>query len=235
MKSQIPTAAIGTIAVSVVMPCPNEAETLAVCIRKAFAAIQATGVEGEVIVADNGSTDGSQGIAIREGARVIDVPVRGYGAALTAGVEAARGEYVLMADADDSYDFGHLPRFLDALNRGAELVMGNRFKGGIRRGAMPLLHHYLGNPVLSFLGRLFFRTPIGFPLRHTSVHQIGHHQNESAFNWYGIRQRDGGKGWFDANEYCGGANDFISGRPHACAAPAHMARRVASFASASPL
>jgi glycosyltransferase involved in cell wall biosynthesis len=143
------------------MPCLNEAETLAACVRKALAAIQATGLEGEVLVADNGSTDGSQGIAIREGARVVNVPVRGYGAALMAGITSARGEYILMGDADDSYDFSHLPRFIKALDGGADVVMGNRFKGGIRPGAMPFLHKYVGNPVLSFLGRLFFRAPVG--------------------------------------------------------------------------
>jgi glycosyltransferase involved in cell wall biosynthesis len=133
---------------------------LATCVRKALAAIQNSGLEGEVVVADNGSVDGSQEIAIREGARVVNVKTRGYGAALMAGIEAATGEYVLMADADDSYDFFHLPRFVEALDHGADLVMGNRFQGGIQPGAMPFLHRYLGNPVLSFLGRLFFRAPV---------------------------------------------------------------------------
>jgi glycosyltransferase involved in cell wall biosynthesis len=146
--------------ITIVMPCLNEAETLATCVRKAHAAIQNSGVEGEVVVADNGSSDGSQHIATREGARVVNVNTRGYGAALMAGIEAATGEYVLMADADDSYDFSHLPRFMNALDRGADLVMGNRFQGGIQPGAMPFLHRYLGNPVLSFLGRLFFRAPV---------------------------------------------------------------------------
>jgi glycosyltransferase involved in cell wall biosynthesis len=118
------------VSVSIVMPCLNEAETLAACIRKGLAAIRATGLEEEVLVADNGSTDGSQAIAIREGARVIDVPVRGYGAALMAGIGCAAGQYILMADADDSYDFSHLSRFVKALDGGADLVMGNRFKGG---------------------------------------------------------------------------------------------------------
>lgn len=147
--------------VTIVMPCLNEAETLAVCIRKALAAINATGLPGEVVVADNGSTDGSQQIAETEGARLIRVPVRGYGAALMAGIDAAQSEYVLMADADDSYDFSHLPRFIAALDKGADLVMGNRFLGGIKPGAMPPLHRYLGNPVLSFIGRLFFHVPAG--------------------------------------------------------------------------
>jgi glycosyltransferase involved in cell wall biosynthesis len=149
------------IDVTIVMPCLNEAETLGICIRKALAAIAATGLAGEVVVADNGSTDGSLEIAVAEGARVVNVPVRGYGAALIAGFEAARGKYVLMADADDSYEFGHLPRFVEALNAGSDLVMGNRFRGEIKPGAMPPLHRYLGNPVLSFIGRLFFGIPVG--------------------------------------------------------------------------
>jgi glycosyltransferase involved in cell wall biosynthesis len=147
--------------ISVIMPCLNEAETLAVCIRKARRAIEAANVPGEVIVADNGSTDGSQQIAIREGARLVPVSVRGYGAALMGGIEAANGTYILMADADDSYNFSHLNRFLNALEKGADLVMGNRFAGTIEPNAMPLLHRYLGNPVLSMLGRLFFSVPVG--------------------------------------------------------------------------
>jgi len=145
---------------TILMPCLNEAETLAYCVRQAVAAIQASGVSGEVVVADNGSTDGSQAIALAEGARVVDVPTRGYGAALIAGIEAARGKYVMMADADASYHFEHLPRFLPRLNEGYDLVMGNRFAGTIERGAMPPLHRYLGNPVLSAVGRVFFSIPV---------------------------------------------------------------------------
>jgi glycosyltransferase involved in cell wall biosynthesis len=154
-----PEAVSAGFEVSIMMPCLNEAETLAICIQKALAAIIETKCRGEVIVADNGSTDGSQLIATSEGARVVDVPIRGYGAALLAGITASRAEYVLMADADDSYNFGDLPKFLAGLEAGADLVMGNRFKG-IEPGAMPFLHRYLGNPVLSFLGRIFFRAPI---------------------------------------------------------------------------
>lgn len=146
---------------TVVMPCLNEAETLAVCVDKAQAALRNNDILGEVVVADNGSTDGSQQIAAEHGARVVPVPVRGYGAALNAGILAARGRYVLMADADDSYEFAHIPRFLAELRNGADLVMGNRFRGGIGPKAMPPLHKYLGNPVLSFLGRVLFRAPIG--------------------------------------------------------------------------
>jgi len=150
-----------SLLVSVLMPCLNEAETLAVCIRKARAAIAALGRPGEVLIADNGSTDGSQAIAIAEGARVIHVPIRGYGAALHAGIAAADSQYILMADADDSYDFSHLPRFISALDAGSDLVMGNRFQGGIAPGAMPALHRYLGNPILSLIGRTFFSVSIG--------------------------------------------------------------------------
>ena len=150
-----------SVELTVVMPCLNEAETLATCIDKALAALRTNGIAGEVVVADNGSTDGSQEIAKAHGARVIAVPVRGYGAALDAGVLAAQGRYVLMADADDSYNFAHIPRFLEQLRTGADLVMGNRFQGGIGPGAMPFLHRYLGNPVLSWMGRTLFRTPIG--------------------------------------------------------------------------
>lgn len=150
-----------TVELSIVMPCLNEAETLAVCIDKANGYLERSGVAGEVIVADNGSTDGSQDIARAHGARVVDVPDKGYGSALLGGIEAARGEYVIMGDADDSYDFARLDPFVERLRAGDELVMGNRFKGGIAEGAMPPLHKYLGNPVLSWIGRVLFRSPIG--------------------------------------------------------------------------
>lgn len=145
--------------VSVVMPCLNEAETLERCVRRAVETLSASGLAGEVIVADNGSTDGSQEIARRAGARVVDVPERGYGAALLGGIAAANGRHVVMGDADDSYDFGEVPVFVAKLEEGNDLVMGSRFRGRIEPGAMPLLHRWLGNPVLSFLGRLFFRVP----------------------------------------------------------------------------
>jgi glycosyltransferase involved in cell wall biosynthesis len=145
---------------TVVLPCLNEAETLAVCIRKAKASIADLGIDGEVVIADNGSTDGSQDIARAEGARVVDVPIRGYGAALTAGIADANGEFVIMGDADDSYDLSNLGPFVEALRGGADLVMGNRFAGGIEPGAMPALHRYLGNPVLTAVGRILFRSPV---------------------------------------------------------------------------
>lgn len=145
---------------TILMPCLNEAETLAVCIDKAKGYLDQSGVHGEVLIADNGSTDGSQEIARSHGARVIDVPVKGYGAALIGGTEAAAGKYVIMGDADDSYDFTSLDPFLDRLRAGDDLVMGNRFLGGIEPGAMPPLHKYLGNPVLTWIGRVLFRSPI---------------------------------------------------------------------------
>ncbi|MBB5958844.1 glycosyltransferase involved in cell wall biosynthesis [Saccharothrix tamanrassetensis] len=151
----------GVLELSIVLPCLNEAETLETCVRKAKRSLEELGVVGEVIVADNGSTDGSQDIARANGARVVDVPRRGYGAALMAGIEAAEGEYVLMADADDSYALEDIGAFVTSLREGNDLVMGNRFQGGIAPGAMPFLHRYLGNPVLSRLGKLFFRIPVG--------------------------------------------------------------------------
>ncbi len=149
------------IELTILMPCLNEAETLETCIRKARGYLEASGVKGEVMVADNGSTDGSQAIAERLGAVVVPVAQRGYGAALIAGIGAARGRFVIMGDSDDSYDFSRLDAFVARLRAGADLVMGNRFKGGIAKGAMPPLHRYLGNPVLSTIGRVLYRTPVG--------------------------------------------------------------------------
>jgi hypothetical protein len=148
------------VEVTVLMPCLNEAQTLTACVRKAQGFFEGRGVIGEVLIADNGSADGSQELARNAGARVVHVATRGYGAALRAGIQAARGRYVIMGDSDDSYDFSNLQGFVDALRSGHQLVMGNRFAGGIRPGAMPPLHRYLGNPVLSFFGRLFFRSPV---------------------------------------------------------------------------
>jgi glycosyltransferase involved in cell wall biosynthesis len=149
------------VELSIVMPCLNEAETLAVCIKKANRFLAESGVVGEVVIADNGSTDGSQKIATDLGARVVAVPIRGYGAALQAGIVASHGTFVAMADSDDSYDFLGLMPFVAKLRDGHDLVMGNRFQGGIAPGAMPPLHRYLGNPVLSFVGRLFYPSQIG--------------------------------------------------------------------------
>ncbi len=144
-----------------VMPCLNEAKTLEGCIREALAALQQAGIAGEVVIADNGSTDGSQAIATAAGARVVAVAAKGYGNALRGGIAAARGRYIVMGDADGSYDFSHVARFVERLRAGDDLVMGNRFLGGVQPGAMPWKNRYIGNPLLSFIGRLFFRTNIG--------------------------------------------------------------------------
>jgi glycosyltransferase involved in cell wall biosynthesis len=153
--------ATAEIEISVVMPCLNERETVGECVRMAIAVLREAGIGGEVIVADNGSTDGSREIVQAEGARVVSVPEKGYGNALKTGILAARSTYVLMADSDGSYDLRHIPRFLEELRSGSDLVMGNRFRGGIANHAMPPLHRYLGNPGLTGLGRLFFGSPCG--------------------------------------------------------------------------
>jgi hypothetical protein len=149
------------VELSIVMPCLNEAETLAACISKAARALRDHAISGEIVIADNGSTDGSQSIAASMGARVVQVPAKGYGSALRGGIAAAKGKYVIMGDADDSYDFGALMPFLIKLREGYDLVMGNRFKGGIKAGAMHPLNKYLGNPILTGIGRLFFHSPCG--------------------------------------------------------------------------
>jgi glycosyltransferase involved in cell wall biosynthesis len=146
---------------TVLMPCLNESASLAICVHQALEAMRVNGIRGEVLVADNGSTDGSQRIAVEQGARVVPIETRGYGSALRGGIAAARGKFILMGDADASYDFTQLPLFLNKLREGFDLVMGNRFKGGILPGAMPPLHRYLGNPVLTAIGKLFFKSPIG--------------------------------------------------------------------------
>jgi len=152
---------IPTLELSIVMPCLNEAETLSTCIGKARDYLERHKIAGEVLIADNGSSDGSQEIATNSGARVVPIPERGYGSALRGGIAAAKGQYIIMGDADDSYDFTNLSPFLEKLRQGYDLVMGNRFQGGIKPGAMPVLHKYLGNPVLTWLGRLFFGSPCG--------------------------------------------------------------------------
>jgi glycosyltransferase involved in cell wall biosynthesis len=146
---------------TILMPCLNEAETLAVCIRKALGYLERSGVAGEVVIADNGSTDGSQEIAMALGARVVPIPTKGYGSALLGGIKAARGRYVIMGDSDDSYDFSRLENFVEKLREGWQLVMGNRFQGGIAPGAMPKLHRYIGNPVLTSIGRMLYGSPSG--------------------------------------------------------------------------
>ena len=158
MTSPDPTS---PIELTILMPCLDEAETIEACIREANGFLEANGIVGEVLIADNGSTDGSQSLAEALGARVVPIEQRGYGSALLGGIEAARGEYVAMADADGSYDFSSLGPFVEKLRQGADLVVGNRFRGGIEDGAMPALHRYLGTPVISFLGRVFFPISLG--------------------------------------------------------------------------
>jgi glycosyltransferase involved in cell wall biosynthesis len=149
------------LTLTILIPCLNESETLLTCIRKAQGSLQTLNISGEVLVADNGSTDGSQDIAIMAGARVVNVPERGYGAALISGINNSDSKYIVMGDADDSYALDDLGHFVNKLEDGFDLVMGNRFLGGISPGAMPWLHKYLGNPVLSWLGRVLFKVPIG--------------------------------------------------------------------------
>nr|WP_298681897.1 glycosyltransferase family 2 protein [uncultured Dongia sp.] len=149
-----------SLELTILMPCLNEAETLEVCVRKARHFLDSHGIDGEVLIADNGSTDGSHELARAAGARVVDIPVKGYGAALLGGIEAARGRYIIMGDSDDSYDFSNLMAFVERLRAGFDLVMGNRFEGGIKPGAMPPLHRYFGNPVLTGIGRMLFKSPL---------------------------------------------------------------------------
>ncbi|HPF59040.1 MAG TPA: glycosyltransferase family 2 protein [Candidatus Competibacteraceae bacterium] len=153
-------SAIGSIELSIVMPCLNESETIGCCIDKAKQWLEKTGVKGEIIIGDNGSTDGSQEIAMRYGARVVPIPQRGYGAALYGATLAVQGRYVIMGDSDDSYDFSDLSPFLEKLREGYDLVMGNRFMGGIQPGAMPWKNRYIGNPLLTGVGRILFNCPV---------------------------------------------------------------------------
>jgi glycosyltransferase involved in cell wall biosynthesis len=149
------------IELTILMPCLNEAETLAACIQTAKKFLQSSGINGEVLIADNGSTDNSQAITKAEQARLVTTNLRGYGAAIKCGIESAAGKFIIMGDADCSYDFSNLMPFVEKLRSGCDLVMGNRFLGGIKKGAMPFLNRYLGNPILSLIGRLFFKSPIG--------------------------------------------------------------------------
>src|SRR5271157_5115697 len=149
------------IELTILMPCLDEAQTLASCIKKAKSFLADNNIKGEILIADNGSTDGSQQIAAAKGARLVNVEIKGYGSALSGGIEAAKGKYIIMGDADGSYDFTSLMPFVEKLREGYDLVIGNRFKGGIAKGAMPTLHRYLGNPVLSGIGRLFFYSKVG--------------------------------------------------------------------------
>ena len=182
------------VELTILMPCLNEARTLPTCIGKASGFLARAGIAGEVLVADNGSTDGSQELARRHCARVIAVSEKGYGSALLAGIRAARGRYVIMGDSDDSYDFSQLDLFVDRLREGEQLVMGNRFAGGIRAGAMPALHRYLGNPVLTAIGRILFQSPCGdFHCGLRGFDRDAILKLDLVCDRHGVRQRDGGE------------------------------------------
>jgi hypothetical protein len=163
LVARYPNIAEGALELSVVIPCLNEAETIGICVEKAVRAIRENDIRGEVIVADNGSTDDSREIAAERGARVVPVREKGYGSAIMGGIAAARGMYIIMGDADDSYDFSEIPRFVGKLREGFELVQGCRLERGggtVKPGAMPFLHRWWGNPMFSWMARLWFRTPI---------------------------------------------------------------------------
>jgi glycosyltransferase involved in cell wall biosynthesis len=188
--------------VTILMPCLNEAETLLGCIKEARAALRKSGCQGEILIADNGSTDESAQIATTAGARVVAVPERGYGSALIAGIRAARGRFVLMGDADGSYDFGELPRFLESLRAGADLVMGCRFpRGGgtLMPGAMPWKQRWIGNPILSWIGRVFFKVPVQ-----------DFHCGLRAFRRDAVMRLDGGQGGSGTAEIRPGAGHIAA-------------------------
>jgi glycosyltransferase involved in cell wall biosynthesis len=161
LRAEVVESAARPTEFSVVIPCLNEARTLERCLRKATESFRRLGIAGELIVADNGSSDGSQEVATRSGARVVRAEHRGYGHALAAGIAAAKGRFVIMGDGDDSYDFGDLSPFVERLLDGSDLVVGNRFQGGVKPGAMPILHKYIGNPILTLIGKWLFRIPVG--------------------------------------------------------------------------
>ncbi len=186
---------IDTLELTILMPCLNEAETLETCITQARAFLDSAGIDGEVLIADNGSTDGSQELAERAGARVVHVPQKGYGAALIGGIASARGRYVSWATPTTATTSAPSVPFVEKLREGADLVMGNRFQGGIAPGAMPSLHRYLGNPVLTFVGRLFFQAPVGdFHCGLRAFRRDSIIEPRPAHHRHGVRQRDGRQG-----------------------------------------
>jgi len=215
--------------VTVLLPCLNEAQTVGVCVRKALDSLRRIGVRGEVVVSDNGSTDGSQELAVAAGARVVQAPIRGYGGALLAGIDAARGRYVVMGDADDSYDLGNLGPFVAELTAGRDVVMGNRFRGGIAPGAMPWLHRFVGNPVLSWLGRILFGLRGVGDFHWPARVQPGTDPGAGAVHaGHGVRQRAGDPGGAGRVLDLGGADHAAAGRPWPPLAPAHLAGRLAT-------
>ena len=224
------------IEVSIVMPCLNEEESIRQCIAMAQEGLERAGAVGEIVIADNGSTDGSQEIARGLGARVVDVPAKGYGAALMGGFEAAHGRYVIMGDADGSYDFGHIEAFVERLRAGDDLVMGNRFRGGIEDGAMPFLHRYLGNPVLSFVGRLLFPSAIGdfhCGLRGFRREILPALDLQSPGMEFASEMVV--KATLRQAEDLRGADDALAGPALSPSPPAHLARRLAAPALPAPL
>jgi hypothetical protein len=216
---------------TILMPCLNEAETLASCISQARAFLARSGCVGEVVIADNGSTDGSQAIAAANRTRVVHVTERGYGSALLGGIRAAHGKYVIMGDSDDSYDFSRLDAFVEQLRAGFQAVMGNRFRGGIAPGAIPALHRYLGNPGLTAIGLLFFGSGCGdfyCGVRGFDRQAILALDLQGA--GHGIRARDAGQGGGPALYGDRSADHIVAGRPRSAAASAAMARWLAQFA-----
>jgi len=218
---------VADVELSVVLPCLNEAETLETVIRKALASFRELGVAGEVVVADNGSTDGSQDIARAAGARVVDAPIQGYGAALRAGIESSHGTYVIMGDADDSYALDQLGPFIEALRGGADLVMGNRFAGGIAPGAMPWVHRYVGKP-----GALVPRSAVlphsgpRLSLRYARLPTRPYPLARAADHRHGVRQRDGGSLVAGQAHHGRGSHHAEARWPLAPAPLAHLARRL---------
>src|ERR1700719_3001485 len=230
---------------SIVMPCLNEARTVGTCVQKALAYLEMYNVPGEVIVADNGSNDGSQAIAAGLGARVVPVSSKGYGNALRAGIKEARGRFVIMGDSDDSYDFLTLQPFLEKLRDGYDLVLGNRFRGGIAPGAMPPLHRFFGNPFLTLIGRTLYRSPSrdvpepqpGFLLWATPLSSRRGAVARTRCGGDGIRPRKDREGEHSPSSDHRGADPLVGRRPWAALAPAQPARRVAQpsvFPAAQP-
>ncbi len=226
MRSDLPAlkSASRSVELTILMPCLDEAATVATCIDKARGFLNRTGIEGEVLVADNGSSDGSPELARAAGARVVHIAERGYGNALIGGIDAARGRFVIMADADGSYDFSQLDAFVEALRAGNTMVIGHRFRGGIRPGAMPFLHRYLGNPLLSFAGRLLFSSGIGdFHCGLRGVDRAAAAAIGAACPGHGIRERNDRQGDARRLAHRRGTHCAVTGRPLARAAPAQLA------------
>ena len=214
-----------SVELTIVMPCLNEAETLETCITKARSFLERSDISGEIVVGDNGSTDGSQEIARKCGARIVHVPIRGYGAALYGAVMAARGMYCIMADADGSYDFNDLMNFVEKLRAGADLIMGNRFLGGIAPGAMPWQNRYIGNPLLTGIGRLLFGCPSrDFCCGIRAFSKEAFYTHGSADDWNGVCVGDGDQSHSIGDENQRDSNNSGFGWAHASASPQTLQR-----------